>query len=78
MKERRFVSLRLTPPGSRRRCHKEYEYGLIETQDILIVQAPDKRTDLDIRMVVTSSTIRRQGARNPLRSFGSTASSPRR
>ena len=50
MKEPRFVSLRLTPPGSRRRCQsKEYEYGLIETQDILVVQAPDKRTDFGYR-----------------------------
>jgi hypothetical protein len=50
VKEPRFVSLRLTPPGSRRRCQsKEYEYGLIETQDILVVQAPDKRTDFGYR-----------------------------
>jgi hypothetical protein len=57
VKEPRFVSLRLTPPGSRRRCQsKEYEYGLIETQDILVVQAPDKRTDFGYRNGVTSST----------------------
>ena len=32
---------------SRRRCQsKEYEHGLIEAQDILVIQAPDMHTDL--------------------------------
>ena len=66
-------SLSTPPVGPRRHSQpEEHEDGLIEPQDVLVVQAADMRADLDFGTVVILSTISRQAARSPLRSFGST------
>ena len=53
---------------------QENEHRLIEPQDILVVQLPMRAPTLAFGTVVILSTIRRQAARKPLRSFGSTGS----
>jgi len=64
-------STRATLAGSGgHRQSEEDEDGLVEPQDILVVEASDTRADLGT--VVILSTIRRQVPRSPLRAFGST------
>ena len=61
------------PLGLRRKRQSEKDkLSLIEAQNILVFRSSDALADLGLRNGVILSTIRRQVARSPLCSFGST------